>query len=311
MTRLLTSILLLMRISAFSQVQPYQPMLEAGKTWDTFWGETGGIVPYTNGFRYLIEGSGTFLGQLYQEVWNVQFIADPNLPYFPPFVLGAKVPHGVIREDTIARRIYFRRFQFDWSLGEEQLIYDFSLSVGDSIQMAYGTTGPWFVLDSIGVVIIQNGEARRQFYFHNIEEPLETTFYIEGVGGKNGFATPLITPFEFVIDLVCVKRQQEVLYSAGLYDSPCGFTSATHAPVLEKVKISPNPVSDAFSLEIQPGLFKWLKLFDASGRLVGVWELETNDSNLQIPVQNIPDGTFWGLLIGEKQLGNFRGVKMK
>lgn len=309
MRNLLLACLLFQSTISFCQSTSYHPLLENAKTWDVFGGEAGSITPYIQGERYLTEGTALYEGQEYQELWYELFLAENPPVFVPPFDLGSPVPYGLIREDTVARKVYFRRFQFDWSVGEEHLIYDFKLPVGNSIQMADGI---WYTLDSVVMTTIDNGESRRKFHFHTSDQAFGPSFYIEGIGGKNGFAYPMGEYFEYRSDLVCVKRSGEILYSAGNYSSPCNFITATHAPVAtENIQVSPNPVSQELQLSIQPGDFELAKLYDMNGKMLGSWPVTANESYLKLPVQQIPDGPFWGVLSGKNKLAHFKGIKMR
>ncbi len=308
MRYLLFTCLLTLSNLSFSQSPSYQPMLEPGKTWDVFSGEAGWIVPYKYGFRYFTNGVHSYLGQEYHSVWSKLF-SPTNTPVFvPPFGLGSAVPFGVIREDTVSRKVYFRRAEFDWSLGEERLIYDFSLLVGDSIQM---DSHIWYVLDSISITTLENSELRRKFYFHPTDAAFSPTFYIEGIGGKNGFSSPLIEYFESYDALVCVKRNGETQYSAGVYDHPCDYIAAVPGIDAAKINVFPNPVSEVLQLETTPGLFEQIRLYDVNRKLLGTWLLPPGDGTWRLPVQEIPDGPFWGILIGENNVVYFKGLKIQ
>ena len=70
---------------------------------------------------------------------------------------------GYIREDTAQRKVYF----MDVNGSPEMVIYDFSLLIGDSIDIPFYQTNysGWYRLDSVKTIQIFAGQ-RRQFYLH-------------------------------------------------------------------------------------------------------------------------------------------------
>ena len=94
---------------------------------------------------------------------------------------------GFIREDTITKLIYFNDGE------EEGLIYDFSLEVGDTVQLENHYIDHYIaplVCDSIDQVYI-NGEAKNRFYLFNALWSAKDPYYpdeiwIEGIGSNYG-----------------------------------------------------------------------------------------------------------------------------
>jgi hypothetical protein len=89
---------------------------------------------------------------------------------------------GFIREDTSARKVYF----IDNLMNPEILLYDFSMTVGDTIPLSFiqdwHFTSGTFTLDSIRTVHIRAGY-RRIFYLNNHAVPFSPTMpWIESVG---------------------------------------------------------------------------------------------------------------------------------
>ncbi|MBL0339713.1 MAG: T9SS type A sorting domain-containing protein [Bacteroidetes bacterium] len=90
---------------------------------------------------------------------------------------------GYLREDTATQKVFFLDNQF----AAEELLYDFSMNTGDSINLdffsnfGYFTSG-YFHLDSIGSVNLPAG-TRRIFYLNNHAAPTQFPLeWIESVG---------------------------------------------------------------------------------------------------------------------------------
>ncbi len=92
---------------------------------------------------------------------------------------------GLIREDTLTHKVYYTIFNGY----PEGLIYDFSLEVGDTVQvenLLIDYIQP-MICDNIEMVDI-NGSLKKQFYFHQAGEDPSTTCetWIEGIGSNFG-----------------------------------------------------------------------------------------------------------------------------
>jgi hypothetical protein len=120
--------------------------------------------------------------------------------------------YGAMRQDTFEQKVYF----IDRDSLTEAVLYEFDLSVGDTLKFLnkYDIDNPLtdsvVLVDSIGLITIDNTE-RRQFFYHvdliGFEFP-ESGSIIEGVGNTHGFVYPLVSPYSGVynnIDLTCVS----------------------------------------------------------------------------------------------------------
>ena len=97
-------------------------------------------------------------------------------------------------------------------LGDEFLLYDFTLQVGDIIKST-ASEGALSYPDGLTViqidtVTLENGEKRKRFFFNGTDP------WIEGIGSTSGlFADATAHPTNYtVVDLVCFKKGNEILY---------------------------------------------------------------------------------------------------
>ncbi len=135
---------------------------------------------------------------------------------------------GYIREDSL-KRVYYVGPNF-WGHYEEDevLLYDFSVSVGDTIDY-----GIWegTVIKSIDSVLIGDSYRKRFCVWENYD------YYIEGIGSTNGLLFP-ITDIPVKVytnwDLVCFKHFNEVLFLGDSYNS-CfpEFIVSNYFPLVE------------------------------------------------------------------------------
>ncbi|MDA8650540.1 hypothetical protein N9L39_00365 [Flavobacteriaceae bacterium] len=103
----------------------------------------------------------------------------------------------LLREDQSARRVFLRKTEVDGT-SQEYLLYDFSMSVGDSIEMSNPITpfpqnAGYFIVDSIISRPLVNGNEYRHFYMSpspSNQSSNNTCVWIEGVGSLSLINAP-------------------------------------------------------------------------------------------------------------------------
>ncbi len=192
--------------------------------------------------------------------------------------------YGYMREDTAARRIYFMENNFT----PEQLLYDFSMQMGDSISLTLFQPGfntlyqdGYYTLDSIGSKTISAG--LRPVYYLNCKTcPFSQTLeWVMGVGNLShvvythssnsmswGWFTGICQGFQYnAFDIVvCFEHNQKVYFDScarnfaynnfcfAYYDS-CNYWNicgglAENNPI-ELFSVYPNPASNEINIEIR------------------------------------------------------------
>jgi len=114
------------------------------------------------------------------------------------------------REDTVQRKVY------GLEDGEEHLVYDFSLMVGDTFFDTYPTAGwpgpgAYYVVSGIDTILV-GSSLRKKFTFTGVLSMEENGFWIEGMGGGSGPFMSL-DAFESWTILRCFTHHDELLYS--------------------------------------------------------------------------------------------------
>ncbi len=115
----------------------------------------------------------------------------------------------LFREDTAQRKVFGL-----WS-GEEYLVYDFSLSVGDTFRISHPTVGveESYVIAGIDTIAVGNS-FRKRFNFEGTEN-----YWIEGIGGSPGpFRSHYV--FESWSVLRCFSIGDELLFSSPIAYPP-------------------------------------------------------------------------------------------
>jgi len=144
----------------------------------------------------------------------------------------------IIREDIINRKIY----EYSSYYNRDFLLYDFSLSLGDKL-----STDSLCVLSKIDTVEFA-GVKRKRYEFSKALKPL--IVWIEGIGN---IANPFVPGYyaNEAQKLICVKKDQEVIYDAGsFYDISC----SSYVNSLPEVKrhdmlVYPNPSKGIFRIK--------------------------------------------------------------
>ena len=210
MKTIITSALFFLGIMAFGQ-EGYQ-IADTTKTWSTIqygWGNLG--VMECGGTTTIRLTDGTSPGGQYLQVMENQ-----------DSLLQTWTIVGSVREDTIAKQVFFK------TGGQEGLIYDFSLEVGDTVQIdnryLNHNFGP-VVCDYIDQVNI-NGLLKKRFSLtHLLRSEREPGFrfetWIEGVGSNYGILHSGYGALEAPgsgISMLCCNQYGNTIYMDSLFN---------------------------------------------------------------------------------------------
>ncbi len=126
----------------------------------------------------------------------------------------------LLRENTAEKKVYLTILEPQYT--EDLLLYDFSLEVGDTIEMVnpitpFPTNGGYFLLDSINLLPLANGTDYRHFYFSPTPSNTISTqnaIWVEGVGSLSIINAPGGYPdINAVGHLSCSFKNAELFYS--------------------------------------------------------------------------------------------------
>ena len=183
--------LLLFSIVCFSQ--SYQPFDFEKGMWYCRYVTKGGwfgadfdrTLYVTDSVKFYCNGDTTINNFVYKKLYYSGFSSVHGLPREP--VSGY---YSAIRNDTINKKILYAPAGYDAAnTGNGLILYDFNLTVGDSIGYNYSTNKK-DIVSSIDTIIYCNREHRR----FNTKSGSNTL--IEGIGSVNGLF-PLVSPTDF------------------------------------------------------------------------------------------------------------------
>lgn len=197
------------------------------------------------------------------KVWHkVMALADSTLSHPDTYYYRG------IREDD--KRVYTINY---W--GEESILYDFNLQLGDTITYTYPEL-KYRVATYIDSVQLQNGEYRKRFVFADTAGNIGfTDTVIEGIGSvlNTGLFFPLVfamatngTSFHFN----CFKQNEEVYYLNSMECDHCFcqlLSAVTESEAAAGMRVWPNPISGKSTVSTSRYMHNaTLTLYDAMGR---------------------------------------------
>ncbi|MBL7903873.1 MAG: T9SS type A sorting domain-containing protein [Bacteroidales bacterium] len=202
----LTSISLILLL-AFQCVsaQSYHPFLEENKQWaelNVF--QTPVPDPQTTVFStltYRLAGDTTIEGS----IWKKLFYTSSD-PVF-----------GNWQQDLCFYREQDRKvYRYYDPLTGEEMLYDFSLSAGDSLFIGDGQPFDYWIHVVQADSVLLNGQMHRRLLF---DDPAET--WIEGLGSTYRPFDPIYAQFDLgggMYSLLCVSNQEGQIYQDSLYN---------------------------------------------------------------------------------------------
>lgn len=191
---------------------------------------------------------------------------------------------GAIRQDTVNRTVFI----IPPTTITEQLLYDFTMEVGDTVRGYIETnTNPKDVVESIDSVIVGNNYHKRW----NIN-PNYFISIIEGIGSTYGLIE--YSPGGVVdwadIDITCFQQNGVLLYPDTATN--CRLITSIHPGEMnnDNFTICPNPSHGSFTVEFDKLMnIEEIRLTDLFGRLI----LKQQPGKLKkIEIGNLQDQTY-------------------
>jgi len=210
MKKSLTLMLLMFILLNANSQNPYQ-IVDTTKSWNTIsigfyaWNiaHCGGTT--TNKFL----NSQNFNGNTYREVYEIEDSTQTNWSQV-----------GLIREDTVNKRVYYSD-----GYSTEGLLYDFSISTGDTVvvENAYRDFISTLVCETIDTVFI-SGEPKKRFSFYAVYQSRDFVVetWIEGIGSLYGVLNSGLGGSGFcggTNELLCCKKNNTIIYFNTTYNS--------------------------------------------------------------------------------------------
>ncbi len=302
---LILSFLTLIKMS-YGQTNVYHKFPDYVASWDGYFGgyQSPGCYKFSYSLFYneLMVGDTNYhvitLGKAYYPSYAPNSPINPGMCNFNGISNYNYTTPGAIREDTIARKVYF----LETGSTVEKLLYDFSLNVGDTVK-TYVTTlcMPGVVVTQIDSVLI-NGNYRKQW---TVERPgclfSGQGKIIEGIGSTMGLLEQMVN-FEWWGTLTCFSQDYVNMYSQDNTTCPLPIiTNVSNSKKhLSNFTISPNPTKNSITISQTEPTFNKYEIYSLNGKLVA--ENKINGILQKVDLTGYAEGMYIVKLIGTQKV---------
>ncbi len=288
---------LLAMIIQENQAQSYHPLIKTNKFWDVVNNFDDGFpcMCHCSGLRDFYAGYDTII----ENVKYARFKASPLRsiygsigPFCPPYYADtlSGLSGILLHEDSVAQKVFI----YDYFSHQDDLLYDFSLEVGDTLLSDYTTGGYPAIVQSIENIMLNNGDIIIKFNFTDYD-----AFYIESIGGSQGLSGGLLMP-EYPDELFCVEDQ-----GVGLLSDCAGWVDISEIQFTNSIQIFPNPAVDFIRITgLKTNSIASIKIYNGLGTEIISRDLSINTET--IDVSQLQNGCYL-LRVGNN--GNYASTK--
>lgn len=296
---------------AFSQDYKYIPFPDSGAIWsEVYQPPIGSDLTWPNPIneRFTLNGDDTIINKiLYKKLYVF---------YDTVFIKSNATYIGGIREDSskkifyIGDVIHFLKpsiYSF-WDIidpkNTELLLYDFSLSIGDTLVGGNLTTpDDILVVTAIDTIFVGNS-IRKQFSF----EPIYWVKWVEGIGNLKGllFTSGDLPTNGLDNNLICFKQNNEILYFNNYYNDcmPLITGIETYQDNNSEIIVYPNPTAKGcVTFQFRNYLFSKLKIFDCNGNSHGTYEIG-EESEFILKTEKYQPGVYFYIATNKQGIGH-------
>ncbi len=282
-------------IKVNAQTNLYHPFPESAASWNFHYNL------YCNGgnsdelYSILISGDTIIQSQTYHKL-DIPYIKSNNSGICDHKMNGYQ---GAFRQDKVNRKVYFIRP----SETTEQLLYDFTLQVGDTVKGVLASfTGYSDTVKSIDSV--QVGDTYRKRWIINSCYNINL---IEGIGSTYGLINPSPGCATDLMDysLTCFQQNSESLYPD--FKTNCDLISSS-GPVnmiSDQVIVYPNPSDGLITIELNEEGSYSIQLVDILGNILLVKEINKQQKT---EICDTPSGMYFLRIIDKDK--NIQTVKI-
>jgi hypothetical protein len=272
----------------------YEPMVVEGAHWVVF----DKYNDSTSHHMLKIEGDTVVNGKPYKKLYRQEILSDATSiqDFLPPYYLiGTQQLTGLIRDDVqeeIVYSIFYTTPYGECSTGEEELVHDYSLTVGSPLVgcLHEDQSIPTASVDSLKTEFIW-GQHREVQY-------VSTGFrFIEGIGGDTGpISSSICCPIPGI-------KIEVVDYCIGT-DAECALEPvAIKEQYTSEFNVYPNPADDYLKIKLDEKEDVMIWLVSPSGQVVYQKEIEDGVyPTLSIQINRILSGFYFLKIRTKNQL---------
>lgn len=272
------SILLLvgLLVSVLASAQTQFPIVQQDNEWNILI-VTEGMNSWDSTYQTAtlkINGDTTLNSQIYQKIYKSVEEIPTNWTY-----------HGALRED--GQKVWF----YSKTNNSESLIYDFNISVGDTINWLLDP----MIVDSITNKPVNN-EARKHIYFSYYDSTIKEV-WIEGIGSNKGLlesGTGMAVGGRYW--LLCMKEQASTVYMNPNYNH-CFLASGISENKNSVFHLYPNPANKQLKITVADNvIIESISIIDMNGKRLK----EFKQTNTELDLSGISSGLYIIQLIHNK-----------
>jgi hypothetical protein len=252
---------LLFSFSCKSQSWIYHTFPDSAASWNiSIFAECGMFGTGYTTYSFQLTGDTNINGQTYHKL-SIPFVYETHTGTC--FISQTTGYQAALREDIADKKVYIV-----WPDSSEQLLFDFTMEVGDILTGYMATmSGSIEVVQSIDSVLV-NGTYRKRWLIN----PYYNIYLIEGVGSTFGFLHP--SPGSGTdypgYTLNCFQQNNTKMYPSG--SGTCELITSYDELSTKKgieIAIFPNPSDDQFVLSLpEDNEFIKIEVHDILGRSV-------------------------------------------
>ncbi len=294
----ITILLVFVCFAKINVAQLYQPFptdsavwRQLSQQWDFPWMDQ-------QDYSYFLNGDTLISGNIYHKVYKTileshyQSTGGPWAIYAGPYMTDTNQYVGGIREDGF-KHIYFLS---DTAISSfEILLYDFNLSVGDTLAYSYNNSSYFLGSNFVSAIdsVMVGTMFHKQFHVSSTAGYPDYVSIIEGIGSTFGLLEMLIDPFEWSDNLVCYVDSGATVYSNGwiascVLPSPVGlYEYSDETPI----SIFPNPTKGIINLKTAFSEKTQIEIFDVLGKRV--YKSEQAPFEFTIDLSEQPKGVYF------------------
>ncbi len=294
MKRISYILLLFLTFNAFqAKSQTYYPLVRDSVHWFVAVdNQIFGPGTYGSIFEYYSIGDTTVSSTLYKKVYK-RDIESVNSNYLPPYQpMSSYSLFALLREDTANKKVYSitlqnNPFNFNCAINQEELLYDFNLNVGDTVNNCTQLTG--HPCPEVNLIFPSTTYFGYNTKLYRVGCLVGATDYYEGIGSWDG----LLEDENFVTATVLRG------YCRGA-DIDCGLTTGVSINSFNNsFSVFPNPTKGVVQIH-SSGIIEnptQITISDISGKII---KRSFLGKNKLIDLSNLKKGVYF-LRIGSKK----------
>lgn len=267
----------LILISFGAKSQNYTLLLENNKKWNVLEVNysTCNCVEYKTNSYYL--GNDTLVDTVvYKKLMDTLYLEGLYNSIYSVTLL-----YGLIREDTLSHRVYFKQTDL-YPAPPEYLLYDFDLDTGDYFH--YGDFDSLLV-DTVDSVFISYKYFKRIKLRKNLSERLT---WIEGIGALEGLVYSMPEFLFLNKELLCYWQNDTLVYTKGDPIYNCLYADfISDVPEMGEsiYNIYPNPVTNYLYIESESVMLD-ITINDINRRVLFNDKKKSGDARLDMSMLN-------------------------